>query len=292
MSVGAECRLEAKSLGRVYGKYAAISGVDFIIEGPTVLGIVGKNGSGKSTLLRIIDGLEKPSTGSITIDGQSPYDNGKVLRDIAFVDEKIEFDFTLSLGKILEKCAFIDERFDLDFAREAAEQFGLNLKKRQSQLSKGMKNQFGIAVGLAFNRPVTIMDEPISGLDESSRRLFYSLLVKSQCENPRVFLITTHLLGEFEKYADTFMVINNGKIAAYDKRETFETLFVRVSGLAENVDYVIGDLESYEVKTLAGMKSATVPNLIGREKKKFAQEHNVDIRHVSVNDACVILGGL
>lgn len=263
-------RIEAINLVRRYGKFTALDDINFVVDSPTILGIAGKNGSGKSTLLRIIDGYEKPSSGSISISGEPPYDNGKVLKDIIFIDEKIDFDFTLSLESLLSKCAYMDRRFDLNFAHEAAEAFGLKLNKRLSQLSKGMKSQFGIIVGLSFNRPITIMDEPISGLDESSRKLFYSLLIKAQCNNPRIFLISTHLVGEFEKYADTFMVISQGKLAAYDKRETFETLFVRVSGLAENVDKVIEGLEAYDVKTLAGMKSVTVPNLLSREKKKFA----------------------
>ena len=136
------------------------------------------------------------------------------------------------------------------------------------------------------------MDEPISGLDESSRRLFYSLLVQAQCDNPRIFLITTHLLGEFEQYADAFMVMSNGKVVAYDKRETFERLFIRVSGLMKNVDKITDGLETYDIKTLAEMKSVTIPNLINKEKKRFASEHSVDIRNLSVNDACVILGGM
>ncbi len=284
--------IEAKELVRYYGRYTALDGVSFVIDKPTILGIVGKNGAGKSTLLRLLNGWEKPSSGQMLINGKSPYDNGKVLSDSIFIDEKIEFDFTLSLGKILEKCAYMDERFDLEYARELADRFELNLKKRQPQLSKGMRNHFAVTVGFAFNRPITIMDEPVSGLDEGARRLFYSLLVQAQCDNPRIFIITTHLMGEFERYADTFMVLKNGKIAAYDKRETFETLFVRVSGNAENVDKVIGDLETFDVKTLAGIKSVTVPNLLKREKKRFASDNDVDIRPVGVNDACVILGGL
>lgn len=287
-----EYTIEAKELVRRYGKYTALDGVSFVIDKPTVLGIVGKNGAGKSTLMRLINGWEKPSSGQILINGQSPYDNGKILRDTVFIDEKIEFDFTMSTGKILEKCAFMDERFDLEYARELADRFELNLKKRQSQLSKGMRNHFAIIVGLAFNRPVTIMDEPVSGLDEGARRLFYSLLVKAQCDNPRIFIITTHLLGEFEKYADTFMVLKKGKITAYDRRETFETLFVRVSGAAENVDKVTEGLEIFDVKTLAGVKSVTVPDLLTCEQKSFAESNEVDIRPVGVDDACVILGGL
>lgn len=290
MTNSAKYVLQAKGLVRKYGKYTALDNVDFTIEGPTVLAVVGKNGAGKSTLMRIIDGWEKPTSGSFTVNGVSPYDNGKVLRDILFADEKTGFDFSLSLGKILEKCAYMDERFDIDMALDVANKYGLELKKRQSQLSKGMRNQFIIALGLAFNRPITILDEPVSGLDEGSRRLFYSLLVKAQCDAPRIFVITTHLLGEFEQCADTIMVIKNGKIAAYDCRETFETLFVRLSGLAKNVDIVAEGLETFEQKNFAEMKSVTVPDLLSRDKKRFAAEHNVDIRSVSVNDACFILG--
>lgn len=287
-----DCTIEAKELVRQYGKYTALDKVSFVIDKPTVLGIMGKNGACKSTLLRLLNGWEKPSSGQILINGKSPYDNGKALSDSIFIDENIEFDFTLSLGKILEKCAYMDERFDLDYARCLADRFELNLKKRQSQLSKGMRNHFAVIVGFAFNRPITIMDEPVSGLDEGARRLFYSLLVQAQCNNPRIFIITTHLLGEFEKYAETFMVLKGGKLAAYDKRETFETLFVRLSGNAENVDKAIGDLETFDVKTLAGIKSATVPNLLTREQKDFAVVNDVYIRPVGVNDACIILGGL
>lgn len=155
-----------------------------------------------------------------------------------------------------------------------------------------MRNQFNIIVALASTGPLTVMDEPVSGLDEASRKLFYSLLVRSQNENPRLFIISTHLLGEFEQYADTFMVLTRGKIAAYDARETFETLLVRVTGLGENVDKVVEGLTIYETKTFAGMKSVTVANLIDRAGKKFAAEHNVDIRHVPVNDVCTLLGEL
>ncbi len=284
--------IEAKGLTRYYGKYAALDSVNFVIDKPTVLGVVGKNGAGKSTLLRILSGWEKPSAGQILINGKAPYDNGNILRDTVFTDEKIEFDFTLSLGKIFEKCAFMDDKFDLEYARDLADKFELDLKKRQAQLSKGMRNHFAIIVGLAFRRPITIMDEPVSGLDEGARRLFYSQLVQAQCDCPRIFIITTHLLGEFEKYADTFMVLKGGKLAAYDGRETFETLFVRVSGKAENVDSVVGDLETFDVKTLAGIKSVTVPDLLPRKKRDFAEDNGVDIRPVGVNDACVILGGL
>lgn len=287
-----DCIIEAKELVLNYGKYTALDGVNFIIDKPVIMGVVGKNGAGKSSLMRIINGWEKPSSGQMLINGRSPYDNGKILNNAIFIDEKIEFDFTLTLDRILEKCAFMDERFNLDYAHGLTEKFGLNLKKRQSQLSKGMRNQFALIIGLAFNRPITIMDEPVSGLDEGARRLFYSLLVQAQCENPRIFIITTHLLGEFEKYADMFMVLNNGKVVAYDKRETFETLFVRVSGNADNVDRVIKGLETFDVKTLASIKSVTVPNLLTREKKSFAADNGVNVKSIGVDDACVILGGL
>lgn len=292
MTEPSDYRIEAKNLTCRYGRCLALDQLNFAIEGPTVLGLVGKNGSGKSTLLRLLCGWEKPTVGTITIAGGKPYDTKKVLQDILFLDEKVEFDFTLTLDGVLEKCAFLDERFDLAFARDAATQFGLNLKKRHTQLSKGMRNQFGVIVALAFNRPITVLDEPVSGLDEGARKLFYSLLVKSQCNNPRIFLISTHLLGEFEQYADTCMVLRDGRIAAYDTRETFETLFIQVSGRTDYVEQAIAGLEVLESKQFAGLRNVTVPNLMDRERKRFAEQHNVDIRHVSVNDACVILGGL
>ena len=292
MTESSDYSIEAKNLTCRYGRCVALDRLNFAIEGPTVLGLVGKNGSGKSTLLRLLCGWEKPTDGMITIAGSVPYDTRKVLKDILFLDEKVEFDFTLTLAGILDKCAFMDERFDLLYAHDVAAQFSLNLKKRYAQLSKGMKNQFGIIVALAFNRPITVMDEPVSGLDEGARKLFYSLLVKSQIHNPRIFVVSTHLLGEFEQYADTFMVLRDGRIAAYDKRETFETLFIQVSGQSEYVERAIEGLEICKIKEFAGMRNVTVPNLMDHERKRFAEQHNVDIRHVSVNEACVILGGL
>ena len=287
-----DCKIEAKGLKRHYKRYTVLDGIDFVIDKPMILGIVGKNGAGKSTLLRLMSGWEKPSDGQILINGQAPYDNGGILKNVIFVDEKLEFDFTLSLDNILKKCAFMDNGFDLEYARDLSDRFELNLNKRHSQLSRGMRNHFAIIVGLAFNRPITIMDEPVAGLDEGARRLFYSLLVRAQCDNPRIFIITTHILDEFERYADTFMVLKDGKIAAYDKRETFETLFVRVSGNVGIVDRVIGDLETFDVKTLASIKSVTVPDFLTRERKIFAADNDVEIRAVGVNDACAILGGL
>ena len=82
--------IEAKELCRNYGRYVALDKLDFAVDGPTILGMVGKNGAGKSTLMRLLCGMEKPSSGSITVNGITPYDHGKILRDIIFIDEKID----------------------------------------------------------------------------------------------------------------------------------------------------------------------------------------------------------
>ena len=95
--------IEAKELCRKYGGYVALDKLDFTVDSPTILGMVGKNGAGKSTLMRLLCGMEKPSSGSITVNGITPYDHGKILRDIIFIDEKIDFDFMLSIGAVMEK---------------------------------------------------------------------------------------------------------------------------------------------------------------------------------------------
>ena len=165
--------VEARGLTKRYRGITAVDGVDFQLARNTITGLLGRNGAGKTTLMHLLTGQEFATHGSITIAGESPVENPRVLQHTCFIKESQRYPDDFKPKHVFAAAPGFFPNWDADFARELAAELRLPVDRRIKKLSRGQLSSVGIIVGLASRAPITIFDEPylsfaMAGMSEAS----------------------------------------------------------------------------------------------------------------------------
>lgn len=207
--------LEICNLEKRYGKFNAISKLNMKIPKGAIYGLIGKNGAGKTTLIRIVCGLQKPTLGKYTIYGVSN-ENKKIIKSRKRLGAIIE---TPSICLDMTAEENIKEQYKLlglpnyEGIEELLKLVELDKtgKKTAKHFSLGMRQRLGIAIALAGNPDILILDEPINGLDPEGIIEIRELIIKLNKERGITFLISSHYLDELAKIATCYGIIDKGK---------------------------------------------------------------------------------
>jgi ABC-2 type transport system ATP-binding protein len=205
--------IEARGLTKAYGATRALDGVSFSVEPGRIVGLIGPNGAGKTTALKAILGLTSFS-GELSVLGLDPRSQRDALmRDVCFIADVAVLPRWLRVAQALD----LVEHVHLHFERSVAEAFlaktDIKRSSRVSQLSKGMVTQLHLALILAIDARVLVLDEPTLGLDLLFRRQFYDTLLNDYFDKERTILITTHQVEEVEQLLTDVIFINHGRFA-------------------------------------------------------------------------------
>jgi ABC-2 type transport system ATP-binding protein len=220
--------IEVKNLIKRYGDFAAVNGVSFSVEEGEIFGILGPNGAGKTTTLEIIEGLKRPTQGTITVDGlDTQTHTDEVKSRIGVQLQAANFFEALSLVELINVFgAMYDRKVN---ALELLEEVQL-LDKAASQakeLSGGQRQRLSIAIGLVNDPRVLFLDEPTTGLDPQARRNLWDLVEQVKAKGKTV-VITTHYMDEAEVLCDRVAIMDAGKIIALDSpRKLIEQLLAK-----------------------------------------------------------------
>lgn len=221
------------SVGTPFEK-TAVDSVDLNIEEGEFVGIIGHTGSGKSTLIRHLNGLEKPTSGKVFIDGEDIWSKEVKIRDVRF---KVGLVFQYPEYQIFEETVYKDIAFgpknmglsDEEIDRrikETAELVGLhkeNLDKSPFELSGGQKRRVAIAGVMAMEPKVLILDEPTAGLDPKGRDKILGQIKEYHRQKKSTVLLVSHSMEDVAKFADKILVMNKAKIFCYeDTPEVFK----------------------------------------------------------------------
>lgn len=219
----------------------AVKAVDIEIEEGELVGIIGHTGSGKSTLIQHLNGLLKPTSGKIFIDGQDIYGKSVRLRDVRF---KVGLVFQYPEYQIFEETVYKDIAFgpknmgldekEIDSrVRRTAEMIGLEsslLKKSPFELSGGQKRRVAIAGVMAMQPKILILDEPTAGLDPMGREAILALIKKYHGLTGSTVLLVSHSMEDVARFASKILVMNKGEVFCYD---TPPNVFARAEEIAE-----------------------------------------------------------
>ena len=225
--------IEARGLSKRYGKKLALNGVSFAIEPGRIVGIIGPNGAGKTTVLKAILGLT-PFEGSLKVLGLDPSENRDALmRDACFIADVAVLPKWLKVSQALEFAAGVHPRFDRARAEEFLKRTDITMKHRVRELSKGMVTQLHLALILAIDAKLLVLDEPTLGLDLLYRRAFYDTLLNDYFDKERTIVITTHQVEEVENLLTDVIFINRAKIVLDTPVESLGQRFVQVTTTAD-----------------------------------------------------------
>ncbi len=236
-------KIEVKNVSKSYKHKEALKNVTFTIEGPKIVGFLGHNGAGKTTFLNLLSGLIATTDGNISVNGENVFNTTATLREICFVAESGNFQEEMTIAQTLKAHSFFYPKWDENLAMELLEVFALNPKDKVRGLSKGMVSALGIITGFASNARITIFDEPYIGLDVAARNTFYDLLIEQQTDNPRLFILSTHLIDEASELFEEILILHEGQLLLQKTAEEWHEHIVAVKGNASDVEQAITGLE-------------------------------------------------
>jgi ABC-2 type transport system ATP-binding protein len=205
--------IEASGLSKSFGAKRALERVSFNIEAGRIVGLIGPNGAGKTTALKAILGLT-PFDGELRVLGLDPRtQRDALMRDVCFMADVAVLPRWLRASQALDYCAGVHPRFDRARALDFLKRTDIRLQSRVRELSKGMVTQLHLALILAIDARLLVLDEPTLGLDLLYRRQFYDTLLNDYFDKERTILLTTHQVEEVENLFTDIIFINRGQVA-------------------------------------------------------------------------------
>jgi ABC-2 type transport system ATP-binding protein len=220
--------IEAHGLRKVFGTTVALDGINLRVEEGRILGIIGPNGAGKTTALNAVLGLTSYE-GQLTVLGRDPWNARDLLmRDVSFIADVAVLPRWIRVSQLLDYVTGVHPKFD----RAKAESFlAKTMIKRTSkvrQLSKGMVAQLHLALVMAIDAKLLVLDEPTLGLDILYRKQFYDSLLNDYFDKTRTIVVTTHQVEEVQDVLTDLMFIDRGRIVLECSMEEFESRYLEV----------------------------------------------------------------
>ena len=203
--------IEARGLAKSYGATRALDSVSFSVEPGRIVGLIGPNGAGKTTALKAILGLTSFS-GDLRIFGLDPRSQrDELMRDVCFIADVAVLPRWLRVAQAVDFVEHVHPRFDRSIAENFLAKTDIKRGSRVGQLSKGMVTQLHLALILAIDARLLVLDEPTLGLDLLYRRQFYDTLLNDYFDKERTILLTTHQVEEVEQLFTDVIFINHGR---------------------------------------------------------------------------------
>jgi ABC-2 type transport system ATP-binding protein len=228
--------IEARGLRKAFGTTVALDGIDLRIEEGRILGMIGPNGAGKTTALNAIIGLT-PYQGELKVLGRDPWnERDQLMRDVCFIADVAVLPRWMRVSQALEYVAGVHPRFDRAKAEVFLAKTNIRNSSRVRELSKGMVAQLHLALVMAIDARLLVLDEPTLGLDILYRKQFYDSLLNDYYDRSRTIVVTTHQVEDVQYVLTDLMFINHGSIVLACSMDEFESRYVEVTVIPAQVE--------------------------------------------------------
>jgi ABC-2 type transport system ATP-binding protein len=220
--------IEARGLRKTFGTTVALDGIDLRVEEGRILGLVGPNGAGKTTALNAILGLTSYE-GELKVLGRDPWtERDQLMQDVSFIADVAVLPRWVRVTQLLDYVAGVHPRFDRARAEAFLSMTAIKRTSKVRELSKGMVAQLHLALVMAIDAKLLVLDEPTLGLDILYRKQFYDSLLNDYFDRSRTIIVTTHQVEEIQDVLTDLMFIDRGRIVLECSMEEFESRYVEV----------------------------------------------------------------
>ena len=226
-------RIEINNLTKKFGDLTALDDVTVSLEKGQIVGLLGPNGSGKTTLIKILNGLLRPESGSVTINGSAPGVETKKV--VAYLPDRNALPDYMTASQLMDIYEDFFEDFDRLKAEAMVDDLGIDRKQTMKKMSKGTKEKLQLCLVMARQAEVYLLDEPIGGVDPASRDYILRTIISNYNEDA-VVLISTHLIADVETVLDDVVFLKEGRVVLHkaadeireEKGESVDKLFREV----------------------------------------------------------------
>src|SRR5690348_5332884 len=226
--------IEARGLRKAFGTTIALDGVDLRVEEGRILGLIGPNGAGKTTALNAILGLT-PYQGELRVLGRDPWtERDRLMRDVCFMADVAVLPRWIRVSQVLDYVAGVHPRFDRAKAEGFLAKTTIKRTSKVRELSKGMVTQLHLALVMAIDARLLVLDEPTLGLDILFRKQFYDSLLNDYYDRDRTIVVATHQVDEIQNVLTDVMFLDRGRIVFHCSMDEVESRFTEVTVNPEN----------------------------------------------------------
>ena len=223
--------IEARGLRKSFGTTVALDGINFRVEEGRILGMIGPNGAGKTTALNAILGLT-PYQGELRVLGRNPWtERDQLTRDVCFIADVAVLPRWIRVSQALDYVAGVHPRFDRAKAEAFLAKTSIGRDRKVKQLSKGMVAQLHLALVMAIDAKLLVLDEPTLGLDLLYRKQFYDSLLNDYFDRNRTIVVTTHQVEELQHVLTDLMFMDRGRIVLDTSMEDVESRYAELAVL-------------------------------------------------------------
>ena len=272
-----------------FGRRTVLNQMNFSIQENVLTGIIGRNGVGKSTLMKIAVGHIQATSGDVQVFSDNPFNSLKVSANSILIDDTMSFSDKLTLQDILKESNRFYPNWDAPLAQGLFDYFSFHSEARHIDLSKGKKSMFNAIIGLASHCPLTIFDEPTTGMDTIARKDFYRALLKDYIAHPRTILVSSHHLEEIEDLLEDILLVHNKTVLFHNSITELQEMFVRLIGKSEKLLEYVSIKETFGSQMNGSFSEIIVKNTFTSEELMHLSQQGIKILPVSANDAYVAL---
>ena len=242
--------IEARGLSKRYGSFVALDRADFVVQPGRIVGLIGPNGAGKTTALRAVLGLTTYE-GELNVLGREPFaERALLMQEASFIADVAVLPEWLRVQQAIDFVAGVHPRFRRERAAALLAKTDIGTRRRIGQLSKGMKTMVHLALTMAIDARLLVLDEPTLGLDIIARRGFYDALVNDYMDETRTIVITTHQVEEVENLLTDVLFIDKGRIVLDCSVEDIGARYAAVEVADDRVAAAREELPFYERRAL------------------------------------------
>jgi len=221
--------IEARGLRKTFGATVALDGVDLRVEEGGIVGLIGPNGAGKTTALNAILGLI-PYQGDLQVQGRDPWrERDRLMRDVCFIADVAVLPRWMRVRQTLDYVEGVHPRFDRARAEAFLASTTIDRARKVRELSKGMVTQLHLALVMAIDAPLLVLDEPTIGLDLLYRKQFYDTLLSDYLERKRTIVLATHQVEEVQHVLTRVLFMDRGRIVFDRGMDEIESSYAEVA---------------------------------------------------------------
>ena len=259
--------LKTQNICKSFGSIEALKDINLRFADKKIYGVFGRNGAGKTTLLNIISSRIFADHGNVSCLGKNISEHPGIIAGLCcYMPEKHYFPARFKVKQLLSYGKMSFPNFDQKDADRLCRIFKLNTEQKYGNLSRGYQSIFRIVLGLSANTAITIFDEPVLGLDAVARDQFYSELIEQFSGNPRLFIISTHLIEESADLFNEAIIIKNGEVIRQESVEDLLSHAFYVSGKSTRVDEFVKNRAVMAYQTVNTLKTAVVEGDLNNEE--------------------------
>ncbi|PRI12440.1 ABC transporter ATP-binding protein [Leucobacter massiliensis] len=282
--------IETRGLTRRYRGAAALEDVTLDIQPNVITGLLGRNGAGKTTLMSLITAQDRPSSGSVRVNGRDPFERAGVIEQMCFIRDNQRYPDDYRLRHAMRAAAICFPNWSSETAERLAELFRIPAKTEVKKFSRGQLSALGIVLGLASRAPITFFDEPYLGLDATARTVFYDELLRDYAEQPRTVILSTHLIDEMDRLLERVVILERGRVVTHAEVEDLRGAAFQLAGRATAVEDFVRGREVLTRRSIGGLATAVVAGRLGEEDRASAAAQGLELSHVSLQELVAAYG--